>query len=83
MQTLVLADRVEQGWGLELVALAVHSIFVGVVVPKMWAFAPHTAVLSKPCLEPAAVAQAVQRKLLLRTGTSFLHSLEFGFGMQH
>ena len=71
------------GAGLELFALAVHSRFVGVVVPKMWAFSPHTAVLAKPWPELAAVAQVVRRKLLLRTGTSFWHSPEFGFGKKH
>ena len=44
MRTLVPAVRVEQGWGLELVALVVHSIFVGVVVPQMWEFSPNTIV---------------------------------------
>ena len=49
-------ERVERGRGLELVALVVHSIFVGVLVPRMWAFAPHTIVLAKPWPEPAVVA---------------------------
>ena len=71
------------GRGLELVALVVHSIFLGVVVPQMWEFSPHIAVLAKSWPEPAAVAQAVRRKLLLQTGTSFWHSPEFGFGKQH
>ena len=57
--------------GLALVALVVHSIFVGVVVPQMWAFYPHTAVLAKPWPELVVVAQVVHRKLLLRTGISF------------
>ena len=57
--------------GLELVALVVHSIFVGVVVPQMWEFSPHTIVLAKTWPEPAAVAQVVHKRLLLRTGTSF------------
>ena len=64
-------EWVEGGWGLELVALVVHSRFVWVEVPQMWAFAPHTVVLSKPWPEPAVVAQVVHRNLLLRTGTSF------------
>ena len=83
MQKLVPTERVEQGRGLELVALVVHSIFVGVVVPQMWEFAPHTAMLAMSWPEPAAVAQVVHRKLLLQTGTSFWHSLEFGFGRKH
>ena len=41
-------ERVERGRGLELVALAVHSRFVGVVVPQMLEIAPHTVVLAKP-----------------------------------
>ena len=51
MRILVPMEWVEWlgwGWGIELVALVVHSIFVGVAVPQMWAFAPHTAVLAKP-----------------------------------
>ena len=83
VQTLVPMEQVEQGWGLELVALVLHSIFVGVVVPLMWEFATHTIVLAKPWPKSAAVVQVVHRQLLLRTGTSFLHSLEFGFGKQH
>ena len=83
MRTLVPTEQVERGRGIELVALAVHSRFVGVVVSQMWVFAPHTAVLAKPWPEPAAVAQVVHRKLLLRTGTSFLCSPELGFGKQH
>ena len=54
MRTLVPMVRVERG--LELVALVVHSIFVGVVVPQMWAFSPHIAVLAKPWPKLAAVA---------------------------
>ena len=71
MQTLVPTERVEWGWELELVALVMHSIFVGVVVPQMWEFAPHTVVLAKPWPEPAMVVQVVHKRLLLRTGTSF------------
>ena len=62
---------VEWERGLELVALLVHSIFVGVAVPKMWEFSPHTSVLAKPWPEPAMVVQVVHRKLSLRTETSF------------
>ena len=62
MQTLV---PKEQGWGIELVVLAVHSIFVGVVVPQMLEFSPHTVVLAKPWLEPTAVVQVVHKRLLL------------------
>ena len=83
MRTLVPTERVERGRGLELVALVVHSIFVGVVVPQMWEFSPHTVVLAKPWLELAAVVQAVHRKSMLQAGTSFWHSLELGFGKQH
>ena len=83
MQILVPMEQVERGQGLELVALVVHSIFVGVVVPQMWAFSPHTTMLAKPWPEPTVVAQAVCRRLLLWTGTLFWHSPEFGFGKQH
>ena len=48
VRTLVLIERVEWGRGLGLFALAVHSRFVGVAVPRMWEFSPHTAVLAKP-----------------------------------
>ena len=61
----------ERGQELELVALAVHSRFVGVVVLQMCAFGPHTTVLAKPWPEPAAMVQVVHRKLLLWTRTSF------------
>ena len=69
MRTLILVERVERG--LELVALAVHSRFVGVVVPQMWEFSPHTAMLAKSWNEPAVVAQVLHRRLSLRTETSF------------
>ena len=55
----------ERGRGLELVALVVHSIFVGVVVPQMWEFSPHTVVLAKPWTESAVVAQVVHKRWLL------------------
>ena len=64
-------EWVEWGRGLELVALVVQSIFVGVVVPKIWAFSPHTIVLAKPWPESAVVAQVVHKRLLLQTETSF------------
>ena len=48
VQTLVLTGRVAQGWGLELVALVVRNRFVGVAVPRMWEFSPHTTMLAKP-----------------------------------
>ena len=83
MQILVPTERVEQGQGLELLALVVHNKFEWVVVPQIWKFPPHTSMLAMPRPEPTAVAQVVHRKLLLRTGTSFWHSLEFGFGKKH
>ena len=55
MRTLVPTEWVERGRGIELVALVVHSIFVGVVVPQMWEFSPHTVVLAKPWPDPAVV----------------------------
>ena len=87
--TILLCKHLSQrsGWsegrGLEQVVLAVHSRSVGVVVPQMWAFSPHTAVLDKPWPDPAMVAQVVHRNFLLRTGTSFLRSSKIGFGKQH
>ena len=83
VQTPIPMERVEQGRGLELLALVAHSGFGWVVVPQMWAFAPCIDVLAKPRPEPTAVAQVVRKKLWLRTGTSFLHSSEFGFGRKH
>ena len=73
-------ERVERGQGLELLALvvhsrfeweAMHSIFEWEAVPQMQAFAPHTIMLAKGWPEPAVVAQAVHKTLLLQTGTSF------------
>ena len=55
VRTLVPMEWVEQGRGIELVALVMHSIFVGVVVPQMWEFAPHTIVLAKPWPKSTAV----------------------------
>ena len=65
VQTPVPMEQVEQGWGLELLALVVHSIFGWMAVPQMWAFAPCIAMLAKPWLEPIAVAHVVLRKLFL------------------
>ena len=56
MRTLVSIEQVERGMVLELVALVVHSRFLGVAMPQMWAFAPHTAVLAKPCPKLVGVA---------------------------
>ena len=83
MRTLVPTELVERGRGLELVALVVHSIFMGVVVPQMWEFSPRTTVLAKPFPKPTVVVQVVRKKLLLQTETSFLHSSKLGFGKQH
>ena len=57
MQTLVPTEWVERGRRLELVALVVHSRFVGVAMPQMWEFDLHTTVLAKPWPESAAAAQ--------------------------
>ena len=65
VQILVLTKRVEQGSGLEPLALVVHNKFGWVTVPQMWAFSLHTIVLAKPLPEPAAVAQVVHRTLFL------------------
>ena len=83
MRTLVPTEQVELGQGFEPLALEGHSIFEWEAVPQMWEFAPSIAVLANPRPEPATVAQVVHNMLLLRTGTSFLHSLEFGFGKKH
>ena len=80
VQTPVPTEQVELGQGLEPLALVVHSIFGWVVVPQMWAFARCIVFLAKPRPDPTVVAQVVHKKLWLRTGTSFLNSLEFGFG---
>ena len=71
VRTLVPMEWVERRQALELVALVVHSRFVAVVVPQMWAFAPHIVVLDKPSPEPAVVAQVVHKRFLLWTETSF------------
>ena len=83
MRTLVPTERVERGWGLEPPTLVVHNKFGWATVPQMWAFASRTTMLAMPRPKPTAVAQVVRRKLLLRTGTSFLRSSEFGSGKQH
>ena len=56
VQTPVPTEQVEQGRGLELLALVVHSRFGWVAVPQMWAFSPRIAFLAKPRPEPVAVA---------------------------
>ena len=56
MQILVPSERVEQGRGLEPLAMVVHNKFGWAAVPQMWAFTPRTAVLAKPWPEPVAVA---------------------------
>ena len=83
MRTLVPMGWVEWGRGLELVAPVVCNRFVGVAVPQMWEFSPHTDMLGNPWPEPTAVAQVVCRKLLLQTRKSFWHSSEFGFHKKH
>ena len=65
VQTPVPIEQVEQGWGLEQLALVVHSRFGWVLVLQMWVFVPCIVVLAKPRPEPATVAQVVHRKLLL------------------
>ena len=52
-------------------------------MPQMWEFVPHIVVSTKLMPGPDAVAQVVHKKLWLQTGTSFVHSLEFGFGRKH
>ena len=69
-------ERVEQGWGLELLALVVHSRLGWVPVPQMWAFVLHIVVSAKLMPGPTAVAQVVHKKLWIQNKTSFLHSLD-------
>ena len=83
MQILVPTEWVEQGWGLEPLALVVHNKFGWATVPQMLAFSLHIAVLAMPWPKPVAVVQVVHKKLWLRTGTSFLHSPKFCFGRKH
>ena len=56
VRTLVPMEWVERARGLAQVVLAMHSRFVGVVVPQMWEFSPHTTVLAKTWSKPAVVA---------------------------
>ena len=83
VQTTVPMERVEQGRGLEPLALVVHIRFGWVAMPQMWAFALRISLLAKPRSELATVAWVLHKKLWLHTGTSFLHSPEFGFGRKH
>ena len=76
-------EQVEQGRGIEQLAPIVDSIFPWVSVPQMWTFVLHITMFPKPRPEPTAVVQVVHKKLWLRTGTSFLHSLKFSFGRKH
>ena len=83
MQILVPTEQVERQWGLKPPAVVVHNKFGWAAVPQMWVFSLCTAVLAMPWPKLAVVAQVVCRNLLLQTGTSFWHSLEFGSGKQH
>ena len=47
VQTLVPTILVKLGWGIEQLALVVHSIFVELGVPQMWASIPNIVVSSK------------------------------------
>ena len=71
MQILVPIEQVEQGWGIELLALVVHNKFGWEGVPQMWEFSPCIIVSSMTRPDPAVVVQVVHRKLLLQSGTSF------------
>ena len=83
MQTPVLKVLEEYGWGLERLALLVHSKLRWVLVLQMWAFVPHIVVSGKLVPGPSVVVQVMHKKLWLWNGTSFLHSSEFGFGRKH
>ena len=65
MQILVPTEQVEQGRGLEPLALVVNNKFEQAVVPKMWEFTPRIVVSAMPRPNPAVVVQVVCRKLLL------------------
>ena len=83
MKTHVLMEQVEQGQGLEQLVPVVHIRLGWVSVPQMWAFVLCIVVSAKLIPGPAATLQVVHKKLWLWIGTSFLHSPEFGFGMQY
>ena len=73
----------ELGRGLGQLASVVHSKLGWVPVPQMWEFVPCIVVSAKLMPRPTVVTQVVHKKLWLQTGTSFLHSPEFGFGRKH
>ena len=75
-------EQVEQGQGLEQIVPVVHIRLGWVSVPQMWAFVLCIVVSANLMPGPAVVAQVVHKKLWLRTGTSFLHSPEFFFGLE-
>ena len=61
----------------------VHSKLGWIGVLQTWVYVPHIVVLANSMPGPAVVVQVVHKKLWLQTGTSFLHSLKFGFGRKH
>ena len=65
MQILAPTERVEQGRGIEPLALVLHNKFEWVAVPQMWEFSLRIVVSAMPRPEPAAMVQFVRRKLLL------------------
>ena len=67
---------------LERLVQMVCSILGG-DMPQMSAFVTHIAVSAKLMPVTTVVAQVLHKKLWIQTGTSFLHSPEFGFGRQH
>ena len=56
MQILVPLVKVEQGQGLEPLALVVHNKFGWVARPQMWEFSLHIVVSAMPSPKPTAVA---------------------------
>ena len=83
VQTPIPTEQVEKGRGIKQIAPVMHSRLGWVLVPQMWEFVLRIVVLSKPRPEPVVVVQVVRKNLRLWIGTSFFHSLEFGFGRKH
>ena len=63
MQTPVLKVLVKWGWGLERLALVVHSKLGWVQVPQMWEFVPYIFLSTKLVPRPTGVVQVVHKKL--------------------
>ena len=62
-QTLVPEVPTGLGWGLEWLALVVHSKLEGLVVPQIRSSIPNIVVLARKVHGPIAVTQVVYRRL--------------------